>query len=275
MRRTPALHRRARVFPPPVQVGQYCRVKRTSVAAAAGAAALATGAIVGSSYASLQAVAIAAALACIVAAVGWPHILRVPAKKSQSAAIGLAALLAVVLTATNPGPSFLAWFPASVALGVGAVFMIQLVRGTGQSHRLESTLGASSGVVAVGMGAGWVAADRLAVNAADSGMTLVTGLSILVAIAVCLLPLPDRLVAPAAVLLATLAGPLGALLFTDVPALAAAVVGLACGAIMAGTRRLLVAREAPLAAVASIAAGVTPVLTIGAVVYFLDKLFLS
>ncbi|WP_223262998.1 hypothetical protein [Arthrobacter sp. NamB2] len=250
-------------------------MKRTSVAAAAGAAAVATGAIVASSYISLTAVALIVGAAVVLAAVGWPYVLGVPARKSQSAAIGLSALLAVVLTATIPGPSFLAWFPASVALGVGAVFMIQLIRGTGQSHRLESTLGASSGVVAVAMGSGWVAAERLAVNASDSGVMLVTGISILVAIAVCLLPFPDRLVAPAVVLLAALAGPLGGLLFTDVPALSAAVVGLACGTVIAGTRRLLVAREASLPAIAAVASGVTPVLAIGAVVYFLDKLFLS
>lgn len=246
-----------------------------SVAAAAGAAAVATTAIVASSYISLVAVAIAAGAACILAAVGWPYVLGVPARKSQTAAIGLSALLAVVLTAVIPGPSFLTWFPPSVALGIGAVFMIQLIRGTGQSHRLESTLGASAGVLAVGMGAGWVAAERLAVNASDSGVMLVTGVGILVAIAVCLLPFPDRLVAPAAVVLAALAGPLGALLFTDVSALAAGVVGLASGTVIAGTRRLLVARETSLPTIAAVSAGVTPVLAIGAVVYFLDKLFLS
>ena len=245
------------------------------MAAAAGAAAVATAAIVASSYISATAVAVAVGALCVLTAIGWPSILRVPAKKSLSAAIGLAALLAVVLAATVSGPFFMTWFPVSVALGVGAVFMIQLLRGTGQSLRLESTLGASSGVVAVSMGSGWVAADRLAVNAADSGMTLVTGVSMLIAIAVCLLPLPDRLVAPAAVVLGALAGPLGALLFTDVPALAAAVVGLACGAVIVGTRRLLVAREAPIDRIAAIAAGATPVLSIGAVVYFLDTLFLA
>lgn len=245
------------------------------MAAAAGAAAIATGAVVASSYVSLTAVATAVGALCVLAAIGWPHVLRVPARKSQTTAIGVSALLAVVLTATVSGPPFLTWFPASVALGVGAIFMIQLIRGTGQSHRLESTFGASSGVLAVCMGSGWVAADRLAVSAADSGVMLVTGISILVAIAVCLLPSPDRLVAPAAVVLAALAGPLGALLFTDVPALPAAVVGGTCGVVIAGTRRLLVAREAPLAVIAAVAAGVTPVLAVGAVVYFLDKLFLS
>ncbi|WP_298254770.1 hypothetical protein [uncultured Arthrobacter sp.] len=239
--------------------------------AAAGATAL----VVAASYLSLTAVALSVGALCVLAAIGWTHLLGVPARKSQSAAIGLSALLAVSLTALVPAPSFLAWFPACVALGVGAVFMIQLVRGTGQSFRLESTLGASSGVVAVGMGSGWVATERLTANATDSGMTLVTGVSILVAIAVSLLPFPDRLIAPAAVALAALAGPLGALLFTDVPALAAAVVGLVCGAVIAATRRLLVARGTPLPVLAAVSAGLTPVLAVGAVVYFLDGLFLA
>lgn len=239
------------------------------------AAAGATTLVVAASYLSLTAVALSVGALCVVAAVGWTHLLGVPARKSQSAAIGLSALLAVGLTALVPAPSFLAWFPACVALGVGAVFMIQLVRGTGQSFRLESTLGASSGVVAVGMGSGWVATERLAANATDSGMTLVTGVSILVAIAVSALPFPDRLVAPVAVALAALAGPLGALLFTDVPALAAGVVGLVCGAVIAATRRLLVARGTPLPALAAVSAGLTPVLAVGAVVYFLDGFFLA
>lgn len=245
------------------------------MAAAAGAAAVAAGAVVGSSYISLPAVAVTVGIASVLAAIGWPHVLGVPARKSQATAIGLSALLAIVLTATVAGPAVLAWFPAAVALGVGAVFMIQLVRGTGQSFRLESTLGSSSGVLAVTMGSGWVAADRLAVNAADSGMMLVTGISMIVAVLACLLPFPDRLAGPTAVVLAALAGPLGALLFTDVPALPAAVVGLACGVVLAGSRRLLLAREAPLGVLAALSAGITPVLAIGAFVYILDKLLLA
>lgn len=258
-----------------VDAGADVGVGRAGASAAAGAAAVTAGAVVASSYLDPAAVALAVSAASILAAIGWPHLLGVPAKKSQSAVIGLSALLAVVLTAMSPGPSYLAWFPAAVSLGVGAVFMIQLIRGTGQSFRLESTLGASSGVLAVAMGAGWVAADRLAVNAGDSGVMLVTGISMVVAILACLLPFPDRLAGPVAVVLAALAGPLGALLFTDVPAVPAAIVGLACGVVLAGSRRLLLAREAPLGALAAMSAGVTPILAIGAVVYFLDKLLLG
>ena len=240
----------------------------------AGTAACATAAIVASTYLPLTAVAVTVGVLCVAAAIGWPHLLGVPARKSQAAAIGVSALLAVVLAATTQDATPLAWFPAAVALGVGAVFLIQLVRGTGQSHRLESILGACAGVLVVTMGSGWVAVDRLAFDAADSGITLVTGVGVLAAIAVCLLPLPDRIVAPAAVVLAAVAGPLCGLLFTNVPALAAAVIGAGCGAVIAATRRLVVGRSAPLSWIAAISAGVSPVLGLGAIIYFLDRLLL-
>lgn len=246
-----------------------------SAALAAGAAGLAVVGLVGASYVSAVSVAVLAGLLCAVAAIGWPHVLGVPAKKSLSAAIGVSAVLAVFAAATSAGPNYMVWFPAAVALGVGAVFLIQLIRGTGQSLRLESTFGASSGVFAIALGSGWAAADRLTVNSTNSGMMLVTGISILAALAVSLLPWPDRLTAPLGLVLAALAGPLGALLFTSVPAVPAALLGAACGAVIVSVRRLLVVRDAPLNALAALSVGLTPVLSVGAIVYFLDKLLFA
>lgn len=246
-----------------------------SVALAAGAAGVAATGLVGASYVSAVSVAVLAGLLCVAAAIGWPHVLGVPAKKSQSAVIGLSAVLATVAAASSEGPNYMVWFPAVVALGVGAIFMIQLIRGTGQSLRLESTFGASSGVFVIALGSGWAAADRLTVNFTNSGMMLVTGISILVALAASLLPWPDRLTAPLGLILATLAGPLGALLFTDVPAAPAAVLGVVCGAVIVCVRRLLMVRDAPLNALAALSVGLAPVLAVGAVVYFLDKLLFA
>jgi hypothetical protein len=167
------------------------------------------------------------------------------------------------------------WFPGAVALGVGAVFLIQLLRGTGQSHRLESTFGASSGVFAVALGSGWVAADRLAVNSTGTGLTLVAGISILAALAAAVVPAPDRVAAPLVPAAGALAGWLGALLVPGVPVLPAVLVGLVGGAVLSSGRRLLATREEALNPAAALSAGITPVLAIGALVYFLDALLLS
>lgn len=238
-------------------------------------AAIALIAIVGASYVSLSASAVVVAVLMLVASIGWPHLLGIPARKRQSAAIVLSALAAGTAAYLSPAGTALTWLPIAVALGVGAVFLIQLLRGTGQSHRLESTLGASSGVLIVSLGAGWIAAENLAVNAGASGVTLVTGISVLVAIGAALLPWPDRIVAPLGVILAALAGPLCALVFTDVDSLAAGIIGAVCGAVVMAGRRLVVSRDAPLDLAGMLAVGIAPILGLGSLVYFLERLLLS
>lgn len=242
---------------------------------AAPVAAIALIAIVGASYVSLAASAVVVVVLILVASIGWPHVLGVPARKSQSAAIAVSALAACAAAYLSPSGAALTWLPVAVALGLGAVFLIQLIRGTGQSHRLESTIGATSGVLMIALGAGWIAAENLVINAGTSGVTLVTGISVLVAIAAALLPWPDRMVAPLGVLLAALAGPLCALIFTDVEGLAAGIIGAVCGAVVMAGRRLVVGRNAPLDVAALLAVGIAPILGIGSLVYFLERLLLS
>ena len=238
-------------------------------------AAVALAAIVGASYVSLAVSAAVVVVLILVAAIGWPYVLGIPARKSQSTAIALSALAACAAAYLSPSGAALTWLPVAVALGLGAVFLIQLLRGTGQSLRLESTLGASSGVLIIALGAGWIATENLGVNAGTSGVTLVTGISVLVAIAAALLPWPDRMVGPLGVVLAALAGPLCALIFTDVEGLAAGIIGAVCGAVIMAGRRLLVSREAPLDTASVLAVGVAPILGIGSLVYFLERLLLS
>lgn len=243
------------------------------MAALVAVAALA--AIVGASYLSLPATAAVVVVLVLAAAIGWPYVLGVPARKSQSTAIALSALAACAAAYVSPSGAALTWLPVAVALGLGAVFLIQLLRGTGQSFRLESTLGTSSGVLLTALGAGWIAAENLSVNAGTSGVTLVTGISVLAALLVALLPWPDRMVAPIGVLLAALAGPLCALVFTDVEELPAAVIGAVCGAVIMAARRLVISRDTPLSAPALIAVGAAPILGLGSLVYFLERLLLS
>lgn len=238
-------------------------------------AVVALAAIVGASYLSLPATAVVVVVLVLAAAIGWPYVLGVPARKSQSTAIALSALAACAAAYVSPSGAALTWLPVAVALGLGAVFLIQLLRGTGQSFRLESTLGTSSGVLLTALGAGWIAAENLSVNAGTSGVTLVTGISVLAALLVALLPWPDRMVAPIGVLLAALAGPLCALVFTDVEELPAAVIGAVCGAVIMAARRLVISRDTPLSAPALIAVGAAPILGLGSLVYFLERLLLS
>ena len=105
----------------------------------------------------LLAVAVVIALAV---GVGWPHYLGIPAKKTLAAVIGLCGAGSAVAAASVPAPGYLDWTPGFIALGVISVFVVQLVWGTGQAQRLESTLGCCVGVLLSCLGAGWIAGAR-------------------------------------------------------------------------------------------------------------------
>lgn len=203
---------------------------------------------------------------------GWPHYLGIPAKKSLGVVIGLCGTVSVLLARFTPGPEMLAGLPVVVALGVGAVFVIQLIRGTGQSQRLESTFGCIAGVLIASVGAGWIAAHRFT---GDSAMTWIAGIAAAVVLLLSMIPWPDRIIAPLGLLLGALAGPLAAVLFSDLHILPAAVIGLVIAATLLSFRRLA-SIATPLGHVAgAVAMGLAPVLSLGAMVYFIDKLLVT
>jgi hypothetical protein len=245
---------------------------RIWIVAAASAAVLF--AVTGASYLSPEAVVVIVCAASVAAGIGWPILLGVPARKTLALVISLSGIAAAVLALAAPQTMAMQWTVAVVALAVMTVFVIQLLRGTGQPHRLESTFGASSGAVLAALGAGWVASDRLAINAAGTSLMLVTAISMLFAIGACVLPWPDRLVAPLGVALAALAGGVGGALLASVPVWPAVVVGAVMGTVVVCFRRLMAAAGGPVGVPGMLAAGLMPVLATGSLVYSLERLLI-
>ncbi|MEJ1192723.1 permease [Pseudarthrobacter sp. CCNWLW207] len=217
---------------------------------------------------TLLAVAVVAALAV---GVGWPHFLRIPAKKTLAAVIALPGVGSALAAAYAPAPGFLDWTPAFMALGMMAVFVVQLIRGTGQAQRLESTLGCCAGVLLSCLGAGWIAGARF--NGVRE-MMLVAGISAAVALLAGLIRWPDSIVAPLGIVMAGLAGPLAGLVFSDIAVLPAAVFGVVVGAVLVSFRRLVTLRGAPLNIPAALSMGLAPVSAVGSLAYFIDKLLI-
>src|SRR6478736_4726765 len=117
-------------------------------------------AIVAGAYSTPEVLLAVAVLTAALVGFGWPHFLGIPAKKTLAALIGLPGIGSAVAATYLPAPGFLDWTPAFVAAGVMAVFVMQLIRGTGQAQRLESTLGSCAGVLLSCLGAGWIACSR-------------------------------------------------------------------------------------------------------------------
>ena len=228
-------------------------------------------AIIAGVYSSREALVVVAVLIAAAVGIGWPHFLRIPAKKTLAAVIGLSGAGAALAAAATPAPGFLDWTPAFIAVGMMAVFLVQLIRGTGQAQRLESTLGCCVGVLLSCLGAGWIAGAR--VNGVRE-MLLVAAASAAVALLTGLIRWPDSIVAPLGVVLAGLAGPLAGLVISDIAVLPAAIFGVVVGAVLASFRRLVTLRGAPLNFAAALGMGLAPVSAVGSLAYFIDKLLI-
>ncbi|MEV7131325.1 permease [Arthrobacter sp. NPDC093128] len=226
---------------------------------------------VGGAYTSPEVLLGVAILVALAVGIGWPHFLGIPAKKTLAAIIGLPGAGSAVAATYVPAPGFLDWTPAFIAAGVMAVFLMQLIRGTGQAQRLESTLGSSAGVLLSCLGAGWIAASRF--NGVKE-MLLVAGISAAFALLAGLIRWPDRIVAPLGIVLAGLTAPLAGLIFSNIAVIPAAVVGVVVGAVLVSLRRLVILRGDAINIPAAIGMGLAPVAAVGSLAYFIDKLLI-
>jgi hypothetical protein len=228
-------------------------------------------AVVAGAYSSPQALLAVAVLTALGVGIGWPHFLGIPARKTLAALIGLPGVGSAVAATYVPAPAFLDWTPAFMAAGVLAVFVMQLLRGTGQAQRLESTLGSCVGVLLSCLGAGWIACSRF--NGVRE-MFLVAAVSAAIALLAGLIRWPDRVVAPLGIAGAGLAGPLAGLVFSDIAVIPAAVAGIVVGAVLVSFRRLVVLRGEPLDLPAAVGIALGPVSAVGSLAYFIDKLLI-
>jgi hypothetical protein len=226
---------------------------------------------IGGAYTSPQVLLGVAVAVALAVGIGWPHFLGIPAKKTLAAIIGLPGVGSAVAATYVPAPGFLDWTPAFIAAGVMAVFLMQLLRGTGQAQRLESTLGSSAGVLLSCLGAGWIAASRF--NGVKE-MLLVAGISAAFALLAGLIRWPDRIVAPLGIVLAGLTAPLAGLIFSNIAVIPAAVVGVVVGSVLVSLRRLVILRGDRIDFSAALGMGLAPVAAVGSLAYFIDKLLI-
>ncbi|MDQ0849226.1 hypothetical protein QFZ65_001164 [Arthrobacter sp. B3I9] len=228
-------------------------------------------AIIAATYSSPAALLGVAGLTALGTGIGWPYFLGIPAKKTLAALIGLPGVGSAIAATYLPAPGFLDWTPSFIAAGVTAIFVMQLLRGTGQAQRLESTLGSCAGVMLSCLGAGWIASSRF--NGVRE-MVLVAAISSAIALLAGLIRWPDRVVAPLGIIGAGLAGPLAGLVFSDIAVLPAALVGVVVGSVLVSFRRLVVLRGETLDLPAALGIGLAPVSAVGSLAYFIDKLLM-
>ncbi|GHG58724.1 hypothetical protein GCM10012320_32530 [Sinomonas cellulolyticus] len=245
-------------------------MKATARSVAGGAVAIAGVAVAtASSLGGPIAQTLGTSVVAVAVGFGWPHFLGIPAKKTNGAVISLAGIASAASAAFARGPEYLVWTPLAIAVGVMAVVIVQLIRGTGQSHRLESAFGASAGVLLCCLGAGWTATARLT---GAGSMLLVAAISTVVAVLIGMIRWPDTIVAPLAIVFAGLAAPLAGLVLADIKLLPATLAGVVIGAVLAAFRALNSTRRDRIATAGFVALGLAPAFAVGTVAYLLDRM---
>ncbi|GAA4775917.1 hypothetical protein [Citricoccus nitrophenolicus] len=220
-----------------------------------------------------------AGLLVVVVALGWPQMLGAPARKSLTAVLALTGLGAAVAVVLWPGrapgegiedfgASLIEPIAVAIALGVVAAFMVQLFRGSGSPHRLESTAGTITGVAAVSSAAAWVALARY-----DAGpFVFSVGVSLALAALAGLVPIPGRAGRGlSAALSVVLAGAVPWLLTGSWAAVVAGALG-GLTLVLLGQLAPERGRGRPVGLRAAWALGAAPVAVAGLVAYFVFRI---
>lgn len=229
------------------------------------AALLALLGLLAASSAGVVAMTVLVAAASIVIGIGWVRLQGLSPATAHSVIIAVAGTAAAVLAAWR-SDHFLTWTATVCALGLIAVFLVELLRGTGAAHRLEALFSSASGVVLAAFGSGWVGALQLA---RDEHMALVgaTSVAAVAAVVLAAVPWPDRVIGPLCVLVAAAIAPLVGLALREPHLLAVTALGAVAGVVVATFRRLILADGGPRTRWGAAAVGIGPVLAAGAVVY--------
>ena len=223
-------------------------------------------------YAGVPVLAAAVLLVDAVLLWGWTLLLDLPAPRSTTAALGLAAvatLLSVALTRDEP---YLQWLPLAAAGSVLACFAHQLLRRDGRPRLVESLGGEVTALALLVCAAAAVALPRTP-GAADSSLTL--GVAVVATSLVELVRLPERLYAALATVSATAAAALAAGLAPHTTAVFGAGLGLCVAVIAVGVRRLLLAQPAAGDPRSALTLAAAPLAAGGMLAYVLTRLFIG
>lgn len=274
-----------------------------------GSALLSAAALLVASLLGTAAVAAVACAVCVVIGLGWPQLMGVMARTSLSAVILVAGIVAVLGAAlVDRASALFFWSTAALAFGVMVVFVIQVLRGTGRPQRLESTLGASAGVVISTTAAGWVAGLRypLELTGVDDdpddtrvitvrgllptegdGLLGVSGqgqnlsiiglgaLLLIISVLIACLPARDRIVFPLVVVGGVLAGAAAGFVWGQATILFCAILGAGAGVLVGAFRRFLILQGTPVGLRARAAVGAAPVAALGSIIYFAERVLIG
>jgi hypothetical protein len=203
---------------------------------------------------------------------GWALLLDLPAPRSTTAALGLAALLTVASVAFMQDEPYLEWLPVAGAGSVLVCFAHQLLRRDGRPRLVESLGGEITAVALLVCAAATVALPRTP-GGGDSSLAL--GAAVVATSLVELVRLPERMYAALAAVSAAAAAALAAGLAPHTTAVFGAALGLCVAVIAVAVRRLLLAQPAITHPRSALTMAAAPLAAGGMLAYVLTRIFVG
>lgn len=223
------------------------RTPRLVIAALVALALLAVPTFLQDAEASRLAPLIVAALCAAVVSGVWPLVTGAPSATATSVVLVLAGTASLASVHYSDDASPLWWWIPCVAVGTLALFVVQLLRGTGAAGKIPGLASGVSGLLVVTSCAGWLAVSRpgsLLMTFAGEQTLQAVLIGAAVGLLVLLLPLPTGLRAVAATLVAGGAAAAAAQWWLVAQPLTAGVLA-AILSLCVGVAAALVAPESP------------------------------
>lgn len=169
------------------------------------------------------------AVLMVAFALGWSHLLRLPAVGGSTLVVVLAGMGALGAVAATDGEPWLRHVPIVLAMAVFLSFINEMLRPVPREDLLESVIGTISGAIISVSAVGWLATVKL-----DGGEQLAVAASVglATAAAVSALPLARNFVLAAMVVFAAVAGLVVAVLMPELSLVSGAVIGACSGLVL-------------------------------------------
>lgn len=243
----------------------------TSSTRALGTAAAAT-LVAATAFYGTRFLAIGIAALIVVAALGWPRLLRVYRRWVAAGIIAAAGAISIIAVGLGRGEPYLRYAVAAAGAAVLLAMAAEVFFPSPPGRAVASVTGMMAGAMVAVSSAAWVAAAR---TPGASDLVVAAAAAVAVAGVATTVTRNQQVAAATAVVVSTGLGAALGQLLSDIGWIAGAFMGIVGAAVVLLMAELASREPAPRAVLPAIASGITPVLAMGVLVYLTGRLWVG
>lgn len=204
-------------------------------------------------------------------ALGWSHLLRLPAVGGSTLVVILAGLGSVACVAVTQDEPWLRFLPMVLAMGVLLAFINEMLRPIPRTDLVESLIGTVSGLIIAVCAVGWLATVKI-----DGGkeLAVAAAVSLAVAAASSALPFKRMVTRIVMVILAAITGIVVAVLMPSLTPISGAVMGVFSGLVLLTSNLLFGRLPSVQSKHAWLSVFTLPIMIVGILMYVVGRILI-